>query len=133
MISNFFKYKVPPSNPVIKYTVNNGQYIEKKSKTYDQIDLIENDSVDLDCSPGFSGNPLPNIVWLKNGYMYSKQPKVELRNLSAENHLDNFTCLIYSDALEEPLRINVKLFLYCKLFFIYRAILIQLFIDFKLE
>lgn len=109
-------FKVPPSKPVIKYTVNNGQYIEQKSKTYDQIDLIENDSVDLDCSPLIAGNPSSNIVWLKNGYMYSSLRQISLSNLTAENHSDNYTCLIYSEALEEPLRINVKLFLYCKIF-----------------
>lgn len=106
--------QAPPSNPVIKYIVNNGQYLDEISGEYEQLGLIEHDNIEFECLTKYKGYPAPNFAWLKNGLAFSNQSRIFLKNLTSYNHLSNFTCIVYSDALAEPIKKNIRLFLYCK-------------------
>jgi len=111
---------VPPSDLVIRYIVNDGKYLQEISNTYEQLGLIENDNIQLECSANYKGYPAVNFVWLKNGLFYSNQTRILLKNLTFHNHLNNFTCIVQTDALSEPIEIKVQLLIYCKIGLILR-------------
>ena len=105
---------MPPSDPIITYTVNN-QFTHLDD--YDQISLKENDNLDLKCFLKVKGNPSPNIHWLKNGIFFNNQSFLSLPKLTSFDHMDTYTCSVSHEALDDiSLTVSVKLSVYCMCF-----------------
>ena len=69
---------------------------------------MENDSLQLECLLKNKGYPIPRFVWLKNGNIFSNMSIILIENLTSDQHLNNYTCLIQIEAIDEPLKINVN-------------------------
>jgi hypothetical protein len=80
------------------------------------MDVHEGDHVQLICQTKYSGSPAVTFKWLKNDEEIGKESKqgiLSIRTVTNKNHMEKYTCMVQSEALDEPLKISTKLNVLC--------------------
>jgi hypothetical protein len=107
---------IPPKMPIISYKTNNNTIKLLTNKNDNIILLNEYDDIELNCSSEYLGNPNSFFKWYSNNDTLVST-NGELLLLKATSFLNNrkYTCVVESDALDEPFKLNTILNVICKL------------------
>lgn len=102
--------KIPPS---ISYKLNNNSIQLLNQNNY-IIQINENDNIELNCSSDYLGNPNSYFKWYSDDTLVNINGQLTLLKTSSLLNNQRYTCVVESDALDEPFKLSVMLNVTCK-------------------